>query len=169
MNDTAVSRAVPFIYQDLRIIGGNRICDQLPVPDFSVYRPSVNVIDWYGLLFLFVVWRLEYPSDPGLEEGFQPLFDGRTLEGWHKLGGESSFRIVGGELLGRHGPGDNTFLRTEKTYSDPVGPPLRSRHGLEGMLVARREVITRSLECKRGQAPDEICGQYVPLFGLVAV
>lgn len=46
------------------------------------------------------------------------LFDGRSLAGWYKVGGESRFRAEGGEIIGSSGPGENTFLRTEKTYRD---------------------------------------------------
>lgn len=53
-----------------------------------------------------------------LEEGYHYLYDGETLAGWHTVGGQSSFEAAGEDIIGYHGPGDNTFLRTDKSYSD---------------------------------------------------
>jgi Domain of Unknown Function (DUF1080) len=47
-----------------------------------------------------------------------PLFDGKTLEGWKKVGGGATYRVDGESIVGKVGPGPNTFLRTEKTYGD---------------------------------------------------
>ncbi|MBX6316472.1 MAG: DUF1080 domain-containing protein, partial [Isosphaeraceae bacterium] len=52
------------------------------------------------------------------EAGFVPLFDGKTLEGWKKVGGGATYRVEDGCIVGEVGPGPNTFLRTEKTYGD---------------------------------------------------
>ena len=52
------------------------------------------------------------------EEGFVPLFDGRSLEGWFKAGGGATYRIEGDCIVGEVGPGANTFLCTAKTYGD---------------------------------------------------
>lgn len=53
-----------------------------------------------------------------LEEGYTWLYDGDSLEGWRVIGGEATFAAEGDDIVGRHGPGANTFLRTEKTYRD---------------------------------------------------
>jgi hypothetical protein len=47
-----------------------------------------------------------------------PLFDGKTLNGWKKVGGGATFRVENGAIVGEVGPGPNTFLRTEKTFGD---------------------------------------------------
>ena len=52
------------------------------------------------------------------EEGFKPLFDGKTLDGWRKAGGGATYRAEDGCIVGEVGPGSNTFLCTEKTYAD---------------------------------------------------
>ncbi|MEO6808614.1 MAG: family 16 glycoside hydrolase [Isosphaeraceae bacterium] len=52
------------------------------------------------------------------EAGFVPLFDGKSFDGWKKVGGGATYRIENGEIVGEVGPGPNTFLRTEKTYGD---------------------------------------------------
>jgi len=52
------------------------------------------------------------------EEGFKPLFDGKTLDGWRKAGGGATYRVEDGCIVGEVGPGSNTFLCTEKPYAD---------------------------------------------------
>lgn len=48
-----------------------------------------------------------------------PLFDGKTLTGWKQLNGTASYAIEGKEIVGRTKVGSpNSFLCTEKTYSD---------------------------------------------------
>ena len=47
------------------------------------------------------------------------LFDGKTLNGWHKLGGDATYAVKDGAIVGtttHHTP--NTFLTTDKMYSD---------------------------------------------------
>ncbi|MFO0909399.1 MAG: DUF1080 domain-containing protein [Isosphaeraceae bacterium] len=46
------------------------------------------------------------------------LFNGKDLDGWHKVGGGATYRVENGEIVGEVGPGPNTFLRTDKTYAD---------------------------------------------------
>ena len=52
------------------------------------------------------------------DEGFVPLFDGQTLDGWKKAGGGATYRVDGDCIVGEVGPGSNTFLCTEKSYGD---------------------------------------------------
>ena len=65
-------------------------------------------------------YALKSPPEPAftLEEGYHYLYDGDTLAGWRVVGGQSTFEASGEDIVGRHGPGDNTFLRTDKTYGD---------------------------------------------------
>ncbi len=65
-------------------------------------------------------YALKSPPVPAftLEEGYHYLYDGDTLAGWRAVGGESTFEASGEDIVGRHGPGDNTFLRTDKSYGD---------------------------------------------------
>lgn len=53
-----------------------------------------------------------------LEEGYHYLYDGKSLAGWRTVGGEATFAAEGEDIVGRRGPGENTFLRTDKTYGD---------------------------------------------------
>ena len=62
------------------------------------------------------------------EEGFVSLMtvkagdtwkeNGKPLNGWVKHGGDAAFEVQDGEIIGRRGPGANTFLCTEKRYAD---------------------------------------------------
>nr|WP_206663228.1 DUF1080 domain-containing protein [Ningiella ruwaisensis] len=55
-------------------------------------------------------------SDKG---NWQPLFNGKDFDGWQKINGEADYLIEDGVIVGvskLNTP--NTFLRTEKTYSD---------------------------------------------------
>lgn len=65
-------------------------------------------------------YTMKPPAEPAfsLEEGYHYLYDGKTLAGWHPVGGESTFEAAGEDIVGYHGPGANTFLRTDKTYGD---------------------------------------------------
>ena len=50
---------------------------------------------------------------------WKPLFDG-TFKGWKKVGGGATYQVEGDSIVGRVGPGSNTFLRTEKEYANFV-------------------------------------------------
>jgi hypothetical protein len=50
---------------------------------------------------------------------FVPLFDGKSLEGWHQLGGKAEYRVEDGMIVGSSVPNTpNSFLCTEKTYGN---------------------------------------------------
>lgn len=55
------------------------------------------------------------PTD---KSGFVPLFDGKSLTGWRKAGGGATYSVDDGCIVGKVGPGPNTFLCTEKDYGD---------------------------------------------------
>ena len=54
------------------------------------------------------------------EKGFVPLFDGKSLDGWKRVGGTANYRVEGDAIVGEVDPATkaNTFLRPEKTYGD---------------------------------------------------
>ena len=56
------------------------------------------------------------------DDGFQPLFDGKTLEGWVQRGGQAMYSIEqGGVIAGHSVPNTkNSFLCTENEYGDFV-------------------------------------------------
>lgn len=46
------------------------------------------------------------------------LFNGKDLSGWTKRGGNATYSVKDGVIVGRTSPGPNTFLCTEKVYAD---------------------------------------------------
>jgi hypothetical protein len=47
------------------------------------------------------------------------LFNGKDLNGWDKKGGEATYAVEDGAIVGRSAPNtENTFLATEKDYAD---------------------------------------------------
>lgn len=53
------------------------------------------------------------------EQGFKPIFDGKTLDGWKKLGGKAKYRVEDGAIVGTSVPNSpNTFLCSKHMYSD---------------------------------------------------
>lgn len=54
-------------------------------------------------------------------DGFVALFDGETLDGWSRKGGEGQYRVEDGCIVGTgENVKANTFLCTEKTFGDFV-------------------------------------------------
>lgn len=50
---------------------------------------------------------------------WETLFDGQTLKGWSQLGGNATFEVCDGAIVGTTAPDTpNSFLRTEKEYGD---------------------------------------------------
>ena len=61
------------------------------------------------------------PLAPGAETpgDWADLFDGKSLAGWHPLGGKATFKADAGEIVGTSAPDSaNTFLVTDKPYGD---------------------------------------------------
>lgn len=57
-------------------------------------------------------------AEPATGDGFVPLFDGKTLQGWNNPYAWGTAKVAGGEI---HLTGDRKFfLVTEKTYGDFV-------------------------------------------------
>lgn len=53
------------------------------------------------------------------QEHWTKLFDGKTLKGWTQMGGNASFEVVNGAIVGTTAPDTpNSFLCTEKEYGN---------------------------------------------------
>ncbi|QDU97679.1 3-keto-disaccharide hydrolase [Lignipirellula cremea] len=53
------------------------------------------------------------------EEGWTPLFDGKTLTGWTQKNGTAKYTVEDGAVVGRTEVGSpNSFLCTDKSYGD---------------------------------------------------
>jgi len=63
---------------------------------------------------------LNTDEEPDLSEGFTPLFDGKSLEGWTPHGGTCKFEVKDGVIVGTCVPGSpSTYLSTNRTdYGD---------------------------------------------------
>ncbi|WP_291529557.1 3-keto-disaccharide hydrolase [Bacteroides sp. UBA939] len=52
-------------------------------------------------------------------QNWEPLFNGKNLNGWKKLNGKAEYKVVDGAIVGISKMGTpNTFLATKKTYGD---------------------------------------------------
>lgn len=66
-----------------------------------------------------MVWSVS--AGARAEEGWTPLFDGKTLEGWNQKGGQAKYRVEDGQVVGTSVPRTgNSFLCTNKVYGDFV-------------------------------------------------
>nr|WP_067037418.1 DUF1080 domain-containing protein [Muricauda sp. CP2A] len=70
-------------------------------------------------MLLMSVFILACNNNPKDTTPWQPLFDGKTLDGWIILGGTAEYELQNGEIVGKtvHNT-PNTFLATDKDYSD---------------------------------------------------
>ncbi len=58
-------------------------------------------------------------ATPAIDEGFTPLFDGKTLRGWSiQEGPESAFYVSDGAIVVHQGSNFPTWLRSEKQYEN---------------------------------------------------
>lgn len=70
-------------------------------------------------LALLAAALLALPACGGSEDGFVPLFNGTDLSGWRVVGGNAEYTVENGEIVGRGvNLRENSFLRSEKTYTD---------------------------------------------------
>src|SRR3954452_9530584 len=81
--------------------------------------PSLRVLMLSGLLAAVSTAGVAATVEPD-DQGLVPMFDGKSFDGWKKVGGGATYAIEGDDIVGRVGPGSNTFLRTEKPYGDFV-------------------------------------------------
>ena len=52
------------------------------------------------------------------QDGFVSLFNGNDLTGWSQKGGEATYHVEDGCIVGVVGPGPNSFLCSEKEYEN---------------------------------------------------
>ena len=58
-------------------------------------------------------------AEKAAKDGFVPLFDGKSLDGWKQLGGKAKYEAADGVIVGSTVPKTpNSFLCTEKMYTD---------------------------------------------------
>lgn len=72
-----------------------------------------------GALLTLAIAALASARAAETEAGFVPLFDGTTLNGWVKRGGDAAYSVEDGTIVGECLPSKlNTFLCTEKEYGN---------------------------------------------------
>ena len=77
----------------------------------------------WGMALVFTSCSLApWSDDEGsthLEDGFVPLFDGSTLDGFVQRGGKAAYFVEDGAIVGETRPHtDNSFLCTQREYAD---------------------------------------------------
>lgn len=68
---------------------------------------------------IFIAFVLLIAVSLQAQENWEPLFNGKNLNGWKKLNGKAEYKIVDGTIVGISRMGTpNTFLATTKNYGD---------------------------------------------------
>ena len=105
------------------------------------------------------------------DDGFKPLFDGKSLTGWKQHGGAAKYRIEDGAIVGSSVPNtQNTFLCTEKEYGDfilevefKVDPALNSGIQIRSQVFADAKEIDGKEGKKRTVPADRVHGYQVEI------
>lgn len=83
------------------------------------------------------------------DDGFVPLLDGKTLQGWKQQGGKAKFHVEDGQIVGTTVANTpNSFLCTEKDYGDfilelefKVDPVMNSGVQIRSHVYGKNEVV----------------------------
>ncbi len=86
------------------------------------------------------------------EDGFVPLFDGKSIEGWNQVGGKATYEVRDGCLVGSSVPNtQNSFLCPPKAYGDFVlafevkcAPALNSGVQVRSHVAKQGETVKRN-------------------------
>src|SRR5262245_44006075 len=106
----------------------------------------------------------------GQEDGFKPLFDGKSLDGWTQHGGKAKYSVEDGAVVGRSVPNTpNSFLCTNKEYGDfilelefKVDPRLNSGVQIRSQVFEAAKEI--DVEGKKRNIPaDRVHGYQVEI------
>jgi len=98
------------------------------------------------------------------DDGFVPLFDGKSLDGWKQVGGKAKYEVKDGCMVGTSVPNtENSFLCPKKTYGDFVlefevkcDPALNSGVQIRSHVVKEGETVKRN----KGNKPLPIGRMY---------
>ena len=128
---------------------------------------SANVRDSVVLIALLAACVVGRAAD---EEGFKPLFDGKSLTGWKQHGGAAKYSVENGEIVGRSVPNtQNSFLCTEKEYGDFIlEVEFKVSPGLNSGIQIRSQVFDKETEIdvegkKKKVAADRVHGYQVEI------
>lgn len=101
-------------------------------------------------------------------DGFRPLFDGETLEGWEQFGGKAKYASEDGVIVGTAVPNTpNSFLATKKQYGDFIlGLEFKDAPTLNSGVQIRSHVYREGTEVftgKRKMSPGRVFGYQVEI------
>ena len=114
-------------------------------------------------------------SDAADNNGFKPLFDGKTLDGWIQRGGTAKYEIVDDTIVGTSVPKTpNSFLCTKKLYGNfelqveyKVDPLLNSGIQIRSQVFDKDKVVKikdkKGKESKRKIAAGRVHGYQVEI------
>ena len=81
-----------------------------------------RVLPWMALELKYLGQSIRgrpLPQEPIEESPWIDLFDGKTLSGWERLGGQATYRVEADAIVGTTVPNTpNTFLCTERRFGD---------------------------------------------------
>ena len=87
-----------------------------------VLRPGKILIISFKAIMKYIILIIAIASLPfssSAQDGWQELTNGKDLKGWKKLNGTAEYEVKDGVITGTSRTGTpNTFLATEKVYSD---------------------------------------------------
>jgi hypothetical protein len=119
---------------------------------------------------LVLIAGFAIPAFAADEEGFKPLFDGKSLDGWKQHGGVAKYSVENGEIVGRSVPNTpNSFLCTEKEYGDFIlEVEFKVSPGLNSGIQIRSQVFDKETEIdvegkKRKIPADRVHGYQVEI------
>ena len=121
------------------------------------------------MLFRFLALAF-LTSSLAAQDGFTPLFDGKSLDGWEQHGGKAKYTVEDGCIVGRSIPNTpNSFLCTKKQYGDfvlevefKVDPRLNS--GIQIRSEVFPEAKELEVEGKKKSVPaDRVHGYQVEI------
>ena len=97
----------------------------------------------------FANWSL------AVEEGFQPLCDGKTLDGWVQRGGKAKYEVKDGAIVGTSVANTpNSFLCTARDYGDFIlTVELKVDEGLNSGIQIRSHMHDEPTEFKGKKIP----------------
>lgn len=90
------------------------------MPTFAKKHPMKNIPLLLVFWALLMANRNSFPDCANAGEGdWRPLFNGKDLTGWAVKGGQASYRVENGEIIGTTKANTpNTFLCTDQLYTD---------------------------------------------------
>jgi hypothetical protein len=93
-----------------------------------------------------------FPAFLIADDGFQPMFNGRNLEGWTQHSGTAEYRVEGDAIVGKTVSGTgNSFLCSNKTYGDFILEfEFQVAEGMNSGVQFRSEIAEKDFEIEVG-------------------